>query len=104
MAEVNAAQIEEYLRQRHIPGLSEPFTIQRRATFAGEQRFRVSSTQSAGSSGAAGAVILKRYEPGAVESARRESAGQRLGGEMGLTTPLVLADEAGGVLGGPVII
>ncbi|GEM_PF-950905 len=112
MAEVNATLIEEYLRLHSIPGLAEPFTIQQRASFAGEQRFRVSSSGASASSSpqgtqasdSIGAIILKRYEPGAIESARREGAGQRLGGEMGLAAPLLLFDEDGGALGGPVIV
>jgi len=99
MAEVNVALVEEYLRLRPIAGLAAPYTVRRQASIAGERRFRIETPDSA-----IGAAILKRYEPGAVESARREAAGLTLGGEMGLSTPLLLLDEAGGALGGPVVV
>ncbi|MEO7002869.1 MAG: hypothetical protein ABI068_13695 [Ktedonobacterales bacterium] len=93
---VGVEAVREYLRQQPIPDVGEAATIQPERSVAGERRFRIS--------GPAGVVILKRYEPVALESARREAAGLRLGGEVGLAPTLVRLDEAGGALTGPVVV
>jgi Phosphotransferase enzyme family len=93
---VNEAQVTEYLRQHPLPDMSDPISIKREpADFSG-QRFRVS----------AGSVqcILKAYEPSAIESARREAAGLKLAGNIGLSPSLLRDDETGTALGGPILI
>jgi hypothetical protein len=93
---VSEAQVTEYLRQYPLPDIGGHISARREpADFPG-QRFRLSSGSSQ--------WILKRYEPSAQESARREAAGLRLGGNMGLAPSLIRADEIGTPLGGPIII
>jgi len=93
---VGVEGVREYLRQHPIADVGDAATIQPERSMAGERRFRIS--------GPVGVVILKRYEPVALEAARREAAGLRLGGGVGLAPTLVALDEAGGALGGPVVV
>ena len=90
------AQVTEYLRQHPLPDMGEPISVKREpADFSG-QRYRVSS----------GTIqcILNRYEPSALESARRETAGLGLAGNMGLAPALLRSDETANQLGGPIVI
>jgi len=99
MAAPAATHVQAYLRQRPIPGLAEPLTIQPVPGAADEQRFLLSPGAPSGTV----AAVLKRYAPSALARARREAAGLRLGGQVGLASALLLFDEAGGALGGPVL-
>ncbi len=93
---VSEAQVAEYLRQHPLADSSEPAAVQREpADFSG-QRFRVSAGKTQ--------CILNRYEPSAVESAKREAAGLSLAGNMGLAPVLVRSDMASNILGGPIVI
>src|SRR5262249_51533626 len=88
-------QIEIYLRLS-VPGLQGPLRIRQEAAEFNSLRYAVSAPNAR--------YVLKRYAPAAIETARREIAGLRVGGNQGLAPDLVLADEAGGPLGGPVVV
>jgi len=93
---VSEAQVSEYLRQHPLPDMSDPISVRREpADFSG-QRFHVSAGTSA--------CTLKTYEPSAQESAKREAAGLKLAGNMGLSPELLRDDESGALLGGPILI
>ena len=62
MAWVEGETLDKFV-EKHV---GEAATIQRERSVAGERRVRIS--------GPSGVVILKRYEPLALESARREAA------------------------------
>lgn len=96
MQRVSDQQIDAYLRQHAVGGLDGALRIEPVAADFDGQRFRVTS----------GSVraVLKRYNATAVESARREIAGLRLGSGVGLAPTLLLEDEAGVGLGGPVVV
>jgi hypothetical protein len=96
MARVRIEQIEAYLQRHPVPGLAGPYRVVEERAEADEQRFAIRAP--------AGACMLKRYEPPVAETARREIAGLRLGGEMGLAPTLLLADEADSALGGPTLL
>lgn len=96
MQRVSDQQIEAYLRQHAVAGLDGALRIEPLAADFDGQRFRVAS----------GSVraVLKRYSSASVESARREIAGLLLGSGVGLAPALLLGDEAGEALGGPVVV
>lgn len=95
MAAPATTHVQSYLRQHPIPGFSDAAQIQPLPGAADEQRFLLTEGD--------GAAIFKRYASSAMERARREAAGLQLGGQVGLATALLLFDEAGGALGGPVV-
>src|SRR5262245_39198655 len=88
-------QIEIYLRLS-VPELQGPLRIWRQAAEFDGLRYGVATPNAR--------YVLKRYAPGAIEAARRECAGLRVGGNVGLAPDLALADETGGPLGGPVVV
>ncbi|HEV2459839.1 MAG TPA: phosphotransferase [Ktedonobacterales bacterium] len=96
MPRVSEAQVAEFLRRRPLPSLPAATTVREMAPDGVSQRFYVLAGNTP--------LILKRYEPSAVESARREVAGLRLAGNIGLAPGLVLADEAVAALGGAVLV
>lgn len=96
MPRLSDAQIADYLRLNPLPSLGAPLTIRPLEADSGMARFQVS--------GAQGACVLTCYEPSEVETARREVAGLTLGGLLGMAPALLQHDEAGGALGGPVVV
>src|SRR5262249_33960927 len=88
-------QIEIYLRLS-VPGLQGPLRIRREAAEFDGLRYSVAAPTAR--------FVLKRYASAAIEVARREIAGLRVGGNQGLAPDLALADESGGPLGGPVVV
>jgi hypothetical protein len=97
MPRVSEAEVATYLRTHPLPGAATPTGIRELAADFPGQRFRLTATEGA-------SFILKRYEPAAGEAARREAAGLRLAGGMGLGPALALADDSGAALGGPVVV
>lgn len=96
MPQLSDAQVVAYLRQLRLPDVSEPTSVRAIPADGSEQRFRIA---------AGGATYtLTCYDPAALDSARREAAGLRLGGQMGMAPALVHADESSGALGGPVVL
>lgn len=95
MARVHDEQLLAYIRQKQLPGFSD--AIQVDGVFAGddEQAWHIAS-------GAARAVV-KWYAPGAGSRARREAAGLRLGGGLGMAPGLLFEDLDGAALGGPTL-
>jgi hypothetical protein len=96
MPRLSDAQIADYLRLHPLRNLGAPLTIRPLEADSGMARFQVS--------GAQGACVLTCYEPSEVETARREVAGLTLGGLLGMAPALLQHDEAGGALGGPVVV
>jgi hypothetical protein len=96
MPRLSDAHIADYLRLHTLPDLGAPLTIRPLEADSGMVRFQVS--------GAQGACVLTCYEPSEVETARREVAGLTLGGLLGIAPALLQNDEAGGALGGPVVV
>ncbi|MGZ3584671.1 MAG: phosphotransferase family protein [Ktedonobacterales bacterium] len=96
MQQVSDQPIVAYLRQHAIAGLDGALRIEPLPADFDGQRFRVMS----------GSVraVLNRYNSTAIESARREIAGLHLGSGVGLAPALLLGDDAGEALGGPVVI
>lgn len=97
MPRVSEAEVAAYLRGHPLPGAAAPTGIRELAADFPGQRFRLSTAAGA-------SFMLKRYEPAAGEAARREAAGLRLAGGMGLGPALALADDSGAALGGPVVV
>jgi hypothetical protein len=97
MPRLREEQIIEYLRRHPVPGLDAPLQVREEPAEPDEQRFRMHTAAGA-------AYILKRYDPGAVETARREIAGLRLGSELAVAPALLHADEAASPLGGPTLV
>lgn len=91
----NQTQVREYLRAHPIAGLGEPQEIVSLPSPDDEQRFLLSSGPRR--------VVLKRYAPAAVDRARREATGLRVGSQVGLAPEPLLFDGSGGALGGPVV-
>ncbi len=96
MLGVSGPQIEGYLRQHAIDGLTGALRIEPEAADFDGQRYRVTSDSMR--------AVLKRYNPSAAANARREIAGLRLAGGVGLAPALLLGDESGAALGGPVVL
>ena len=96
MPRVSESQVAEFLRLRPLPSLSAVTSVRELAPDEVCQRFVV----RAGST----PVILKRYEASAIESMRREAAGLRLAGSVGLAPELIVADEAVAALGGAALV
>lgn len=96
MSSVTGNAIRAVLQLAGITGLESPPTIRREAGYGDEERFHISTATTQ--------LLLLRYPPTARERARRETAGLRLAGEVGLGPALLLADETGKALGGPVVI
>lgn len=89
------ASLLDYLRLHPIPRLSQATRVQLTATTPDEQRFRLTS--------GATTIALTCYSPPLAERARRELAGLRLGGTLGLSPTLALGEDRDGPLGGAVI-
>lgn len=96
MQGMSGPQIEAYLHQHAIAGLAGALRIEPEAADFDGQRYRVTSGTMR--------AVLKRYNASAVESACREIAGLRLAGGVGLAPTLLLGDDAGAALGGPVVV
>src|SRR5260370_41283343 len=96
MPRLSDAQSSGYLRLHPLPTLGAPLTSRPLEADSGRARFQVSGTQ--------GACVLTCYEPSEAETARREVAGRTLGGLLGMAPSLLQHDEAGGALGGPVVV
>jgi hypothetical protein len=87
-------QLADYLSRHPLPGFGSSSRIQSLPAEGDAARWRVRSDTST--------ALVKLYPP-ASERARREVAGLRLGGTLGLAPALLLADEDGAPLGGPVV-
>lgn len=96
MPPLHAEQLREYLRRRQVAELGGPFEIQPNGAGRGEQRFLLLAGGER--------YLLTCYDPAAQENARREAAGLRLGGGVGIGPALLFADEAATELGGPVVV
>lgn len=96
MQRVSDQQIEAYLRQHAVAGLDGALRIEPQPADFDGLRFRITSGSTR--------AMLKRYNPTAAESARREIAGLLLGSGVGLAPALLLGDEVGEALGGPVVV
>ena len=86
MPRVSEAEVAAYLRAHPLPDGAAPTGIRELAADFPGQRFRLTATEGV-------SFMLKRYEPAAGEVARREAAGLRLAGGMGLGPALALADR-----------
>ncbi len=95
MTRVAVESITQYLQAHALPGHAGPYTVSEQRPEGDEQRFSVTS--------AAGVCTVKWYEPSTADTARREVAGLRLGGEIGLAPALLLADDATAPLGGSLL-
>lgn len=87
-------QLADYLNRHPFPGFGPSSHIQALPPDGDAACWRVRTSTSS--------ARVKRYPP-ASERAAREIAGLRLGGTLGLAPTLLLADEAGAALGGPVV-
>ena len=96
MQRVSDQQIEAYLRQHAIAGLDGALRIEPQAADFDGQRFRIVSGSKR--------AVLKRYNPTAVEGARREIAGLRLASGVGLAPELLFGEDAVAAFGGPVVV
>jgi thiamine kinase-like enzyme len=96
MSTLTVEHIRAYLARHPVSGLVEPLRIEPESAGPEEQRFLLRSANMTA------ALIV--YTPGAADKARRAAAGQQLGGEMSLSTPLLAFDEAGTELGGPTML
>lgn len=88
-------QVRAYLRLASVPGAAGDAQVRRVPAGFDGYRFAVATAD--------GRYVLKWYAPAAAEVARREIAGLRLGGGLGLAATLVAADESGAALGGPTL-
>lgn len=94
MPGISDQQLAGYLNQHPLPGFASSMRVQALPTEDEFLLWRVTTDTAA--------ALVKVYPP-ASERARREIAGLRLGGTLGLAPALLLADEDGTTLGGPVI-
>jgi hypothetical protein len=99
MGDLHPATILSYLRANPVPGLAEPLQVTPVPSPADEQRVLLTSQSGQGTQ-----VVLKRYERGAAERARREAEGLQLGGSVGLAPTLLRYEPASRELGGPVVV
>ncbi len=95
MGAPSETQVREYLRAHPVAGFGEAQQIVRLPSPDDEQRYLLSAGNAR--------VVLKRYAPAAVDRARREATGLKMGSRVGLAPELLLFDGAGGPLGGPVV-
>ena len=96
MSSVNGNSIRAVLQLAGITGLESPPTIRREPGYGDEERFYISTASTQ--------LIMVRYPPTARDRAHREAAGLQLAGEVGLGPELLMADESGKALGGPLVI
>src|SRR5260370_18112176 len=96
MAELSERQVREYLRLLALPELAGPLRLRREPAEFDGLRFAVETERAR--------YLLKRYNPVAAEEARREVAGLRLGGGIGLAPALLRAEEDDRAVGGPVVL
>ncbi len=95
MAAPSQAQLRDYLQAHPFPGFAGPLEIVALSAPDDEQRYLLTA--------GAQRAVLKRYAPAALERARREATGLKVGGLVGLAPTLLLADLAANPLGGPVV-
>jgi hypothetical protein len=96
MSPLSGDSIRAVLQLAGVSGLETPPTIRRLPGYGDEERFHISSPATQ--------LMLVRYPPSARERARRDAAGLRLAGEVGLGPELRMVDETGKALGGPVVV
>lgn len=96
MSTLSGESIRAVLQLAGITGLDNPPTIRREPSYGDEDRFHISTPTAQ--------LLLVRYPPSARERVQREAAGLRLAGEVGLGPELLMVDETGKALGGPIII
>src|SRR5579872_1631971 len=94
MPGITDQQLADYLSRRSLPGFGPSSRIQPLAADGDAACWRVRSDGSS--------ALVKLYPP-VSERAAREIAGLRLGGTLSLAPALLLADEDGKGLGGPVV-
>lgn len=95
MARIHDEQLFAYLRQRQTPNLSDSMRVDSRFAGDAEQVWHVTS--------GARRVVVKWYAASAGARAKREAAGLRLAGGLGMAPALLFADLDGEALGGPVL-
>ncbi|HEX6123431.1 MAG TPA: phosphotransferase [Ktedonobacterales bacterium] len=96
MPSISVDQLREYLRRQSVAELSGSIDVRPNGALPDEQRFALAS-----GSGRYECIV---FAPSAAERARRMISGLRLAGSVNLAPVLVLADEAGAALGGPVVV
>lgn len=96
MSYITTDHIREYLRYRPLPRVEVIDDVREVASVENELRFIVRAGDQR--------YLFKWYPPNEAEPARREVEGLRVAGVVGLAPPLIVADEVGGTLGGPVVI
>lgn len=94
MSGISDQQLAAYLGQHPLPGFGPSTRVQALPTEDEALLWRVTSDRAA--------ALVKVY-PSASARARREIAGLQLGGTLSLAPTLLLADEDGTALGGPVV-
>jgi hypothetical protein len=96
MSSLNGNAIRAVLQLAGITALDSPPTIRSVPGYADEERFHISTATSQ--------LMLVRYPLSARERVHREATGLRLASEMGLGPELLMADETGKALGGPIVV
>ena len=96
MSPLNGNSIRAVLQLARVAGLDTPPTIRQEPSYSDEERYRIST--------ASAQMLLVRYPPTARDRVRREVVGLRLASEMGLGPELLMVDETGKALGGPVVV
>ena len=95
MARIHDEQLFAYLRQRQLPDFSGAMRVDGRFAGDAEQVWHVAS--------GATRMVVKWYEATAGARAKREAAGLRLAGGLGMAPGLLFEDLDGGALGGSVL-
>ena len=96
MSPLNGNSIRAVLQLAGVAGLDTPPTIRQEPGYGDDERYRVSTASTQ--------MLLVRFSPAARDRMRREVAGLRLASEVGLGPELLMVDETGKALGGPVVV
>lgn len=96
MSPLSGNAIRAVLQLAGVTGLDSPPTIRTVQAADDEDRFHIATTTAQ--------MLLVRYAPSAIDRMRREVAALRLAGEIGVGPHLLMVDETGKALGGPVVV
>ena len=96
MSPLNGTTIQAFLRLAGVSGLEAPPTVRQEGGYGDEERYHISTPSRP--------MLLVRYPSGAHDRLRRDVAGLRLAGEVGVGPELLAVDETGKALGGPVVV
>jgi aminoglycoside phosphotransferase (APT) family kinase protein len=96
MSPLNGNTIRAVLQLAGVAGLDTPPTIRQEPGYGDEERYRISTPSTQ--------MLLTRFPPTARDRMRREVAGLRLAGEVGVGPELLMVDETGKALGGPIVV